>query len=155
MKLTAKVVLLHGEKKHLTENIEHIFFIKFNVCYQKVSHILNLINKTIYQKFNFLRMPYFFFLDKILIYLPCIFFLPAYSDTEHQENRVDCSFDRPPPEGKVCKQPLDNMAPCTKANRYNFHKAEPCIFLKLNKVSVTCHFYVKLILFLNHRMRKH
>lgn len=59
-------------------------------------------------------------------------FLEPYHQDE--DNRVDCSFDSPPAEGKVCKVPMNEWGPCTKANRYNFKKKSPCIFLKLNKI---------------------
>ncbi|XP_052897009.1 sodium/potassium-transporting ATPase subunit beta-2 [Anopheles moucheti] len=59
-------------------------------------------------------------------------FLKPY--TLEEDNRVDCSFDNPPPEGKVCKVPMTNWSPCVKENRYNFKKKSPCIFLKLNKI---------------------
>uniref|UniRef100_U5EVF5 Putative sodium/potassium-transporting atpase subunit beta-2-like protein n=1 Tax=Corethrella appendiculata TaxID=1370023 RepID=U5EVF5_9DIPT len=55
-------------------------------------------------------------------------------NNDANENRVDCSFDNPPPEGKVCNVPIESWNPCTKQNRYNFHKGSPCIFLKLNKI---------------------
>ncbi|XP_058167699.1 sodium/potassium-transporting ATPase subunit beta-2 isoform X2 [Anopheles ziemanni] len=56
----------------------------------------------------------------------------AYSQPE--DNRVDCSFKNPPPEGKVCKVPLDELGRCTKENQYSFKAKKPCIFLKLNKI---------------------
>ncbi|XP_035776398.1 sodium/potassium-transporting ATPase subunit beta-2-like [Anopheles albimanus] len=59
-------------------------------------------------------------------------FLAPY--TQEEDNRVDCSFDNPPPEGKVCKVPMTSWTPCNKENRYNFKKKSPCIFLKLNKI---------------------
>lgn len=59
-------------------------------------------------------------------------FLEPYHQEE--DNRVDCSFDNPPPEGKVCKVPMNEWSSCTKTNRYNFKKKSPCIFLKLNKI---------------------
>lgn len=59
-------------------------------------------------------------------------FLEPYHQEE--DNRVDCSFDNPPPESKVCKVPMNEWSSCTKANRYNFKKKSPCIFLKLNKI---------------------
>uniref|UniRef100_A0A182RRH8 Sodium/potassium-transporting ATPase subunit beta n=2 Tax=Anopheles funestus TaxID=62324 RepID=A0A182RRH8_ANOFN len=59
-------------------------------------------------------------------------FLTPY--TKEEDNQVDCSFDNPPPEGKVCKVPMTNWSPCVKDNRYNFKKKSPCIFLKLNKI---------------------
>ena len=64
-----------------------------------------------------------------------IIWLPFTAYTVEEDNRVDCSFDNPPPEGKVCKVPMTNWSPCVKENQYNFKKKSPCIFLKLNKVS--------------------
>ncbi|KFB35476.1 AGAP009595-PA-like protein [Anopheles sinensis] len=59
-------------------------------------------------------------------------YLKPYSQPE--DNRVDCSFKNPPPEGKVCKVPLDELGRCTKENQYSFKAKKPCIFLKLNKI---------------------
>ncbi|KYN37501.1 Sodium/potassium-transporting ATPase subunit beta-2 [Trachymyrmex septentrionalis] len=45
-----------------------------------------------------------------------------------------CDYNQPPPPGKVCDVDVKNWYPCTKENRYNYHKSAPCIFLKLNKI---------------------
>lgn len=45
-----------------------------------------------------------------------------------------CDYNQPPPPGKVCDVDVKNWYPCTKENKYNYHKSAPCIFLKLNKV---------------------
>lgn len=64
------------------------------------------------------------------------FHFTAYTEPISTENHVDCSFDKTPGEGKVCKVNVDQLDPCIKSKRYNFHKGSPCIFLKLNKVSL-------------------
>lgn len=46
-----------------------------------------------------------------------------------------CDYNQPPPPGKVCDVDVKNWYPCTKENKYNYHKSAPCIFLKLNKVT--------------------
>lgn len=55
------------------------------------------------------------------------------------EYRVNCSFGKEtdnPPANKVCRVPMDSFGPCKTQNGYNYEKGRPCIFLKLNKVSV-------------------
>ncbi|XP_012281818.1 sodium/potassium-transporting ATPase subunit beta-2 [Orussus abietinus] len=65
-------------------------------------------------------------------------FLQSYEKTGNAPNgaetRVICDYERPPPPGKVCDVEIDQWHPCTKSNKYNYHKAAPCIFLKLNKI---------------------
>ncbi|GAB0095243.1 Sodium/potassium-transporting ATPase subunit beta-2 [Sergentomyia squamirostris] len=61
-------------------------------------------------------------------------FLKPYMDEAKVENRVDCDFDHPPPEGKVCNVPANSWDPCIAQKKYNFPKSSPCIFLKLNKI---------------------
>lgn len=51
-----------------------------------------------------------------------------------QENRVDCSFDNPPQEGKVCTIPIDRYEPCISGTNFSYPKGKPCVYLKLNKV---------------------
>lgn len=60
--------------------------------------------------------------------------LKPYHDDSSSEFREDCDFDKPAPEGKSCNVDTARFHPCTSANRYNFQKAAPCIFLKLNKI---------------------
>ncbi|KAH8285826.1 hypothetical protein KR018_010937 [Drosophila ironensis] len=60
-------------------------------------------------------------------------FLKSYQDLEKQ-NQVNCSFDSPPQDGKVCGIDVQSFAPCTFENNFGYHVARPCIFLKLNKV---------------------
>lgn len=61
-------------------------------------------------------------------------FLTGYMEPSTSDNRVKCDFDHPPPEGKVCIVNVEAFFPCTKENSYNYPKAAPCIFLKLNKI---------------------
>ncbi|XP_030376890.1 sodium/potassium-transporting ATPase subunit beta-2 isoform X1 [Scaptodrosophila lebanonensis] len=49
-------------------------------------------------------------------------------------NHVNCSFEHPPPEGKVCGIDMLGFAPCTLDNKFGYNVARPCIFLKLNKI---------------------
>lgn len=67
---------------------------------------------------------------------PHFVFSLAYKDAlaTKSENRVDCSFDNPPPEGKVCNIPVDRYDPCVSGTNYSYPRAKPCVFLKLNKV---------------------
>ncbi|CAO1378504.1 unnamed protein product [Diamesa serratosioi] len=64
-------------------------------------------------------------------------FLTTYhhqDEDENKGNRVDCDFESPPPEGKVCRVDVTMFSPCTTENRYNYPKGSPCVFLKLNKI---------------------
>ncbi|XP_050426387.1 sodium/potassium-transporting ATPase subunit beta-2-like isoform X2 [Adelges cooleyi] len=45
-----------------------------------------------------------------------------------------CSYTNPPQNGKVCDVTLANMGPCTTEQKYQFHKGQPCVFIKLNKI---------------------
>lgn len=51
------------------------------------------------------------------------------------ENFVSCSFDKPPPDGKVCVTGMENFGNCTAENFYGYNSHSPCVFLKLNRVS--------------------
>lgn len=51
-------------------------------------------------------------------------------------NQQKCGYNMPPQKDKVCEVPLDNMGPCTSDSNYHFPKAQPCVFIKLNKVSI-------------------
>lgn len=46
----------------------------------------------------------------------------------------NCSYNEPPPKGKVCEVDIRQFGPCTLENHYSYHKNAPCIFLKLNKI---------------------
>lgn len=64
---------------------------------------------------------------------------------DHKENvEKECSNDKLPSGGKVC--PVDvsdrTFKGCTNSNDYGYSESSPCIFLKLNKVSVTLNFWV-------------
>ena len=53
------------------------------------------------------------------------------------QNIFNCDYDRPPNENQVCDVNVKDWFPCTKENKFNYHKSAPCIFIKLNKASVT------------------
>ncbi|XP_059479860.1 sodium/potassium-transporting ATPase subunit beta-2-like [Neocloeon triangulifer] len=50
------------------------------------------------------------------------------------QNKVICDYNNPPADGKVCDVPIKDWRPCTTEDGYNYKKAAPCIFLKLNKI---------------------
>ena len=50
------------------------------------------------------------------------------------DNRVECSFDQPPSEGKVCVINIDKFDQCVHKHNFSYTKGKPCVFLKLNKV---------------------
>ncbi|XP_026839406.1 sodium/potassium-transporting ATPase subunit beta-2 [Drosophila erecta] len=60
-------------------------------------------------------------------------FLKSYQDLEKQ-NQVNCSFEHPPQDDKVCGIDFSSFSPCTADNNFGYHVARPCIFLKLNKI---------------------
>jgi len=53
------------------------------------------------------------------------------------QNIATCNYDKPPGKGKVCDIDVKAFNSCTEENRFNFHRQGPCIFLKLNKVSIS------------------
>lgn len=52
------------------------------------------------------------------------------------KNQQICDFDKPPAPGKVCAVDVGNFGPCSPQNGYSYNKSSPCIFVKLNKVSL-------------------
>ncbi|CAG0885111.1 unnamed protein product [Darwinula stevensoni] len=63
-------------------------------------------------------------------------YLKAYDVGDgHDENSVNCSFNNPPKEGKVCRFPLSELgSECTKEEKYGYSIGKPCIVIKLNKI---------------------
>jgi len=49
-------------------------------------------------------------------------------------NQQRCSYNMPPQKDKVCEVSLANMGPCSSEYNYQYPKAQPCVFIKLNKV---------------------
>lgn len=66
--------------------------------------------------------------SEIILYL-------AY-DGLPKNNQVNCSFENPPPDGKVCGMDELQFAPCNLEKQYGYNLPRPCIFLKLNKVNL-------------------
>lgn len=85
---------------------------------------------------NFWQMR-FLFLCRMNFTLEFYFFVvykkPGVTPGRGQ-NIYNCAYDRPPKEGQVCDVQIRNLHPCSEENMFNFHKAAPCIFIKLNKV---------------------
>ncbi|XP_050101378.1 sodium/potassium-transporting ATPase subunit beta-2-like [Anopheles aquasalis] len=64
-------------------------------------------------------------------------FLSSYRPSGQSSDDVqvhNCSYNEPPPKGKVCEVDIKQYGPCTQENHYSYHKSAPCIFLKLNKI---------------------
>ncbi|KAF6215462.1 hypothetical protein GE061_010215 [Apolygus lucorum] len=63
--------------------------------------------------------------------------LEVYSNPKHTEGRkenfMNCSYTKPPTEGKVCNIPVQHFKPCTSKNHFGYKKGTPCIFLELQK----------------------
>lgn len=49
-------------------------------------------------------------------------------------NQQKCGYNMPPQKDKVCEVSLANMGPCATEYKYQYHKAQPCVFIKLNKI---------------------
>lgn len=66
-----------------------------------------------------------------------IFLAYTKVNKEDEKNRVDCDFENPPHNGKVCRVDVSSskFGLCTRDKDYGYSKSAPCIFLKLNKVS--------------------
>ncbi|XP_036669500.1 sodium/potassium-transporting ATPase subunit beta-2 [Drosophila suzukii] len=60
-------------------------------------------------------------------------FLKSYEELE-KTNQVNCSFENPPQDDKVCGIDVASFAPCTVEKSFGYPVARPCIFLKLNKI---------------------
>ncbi|XP_045761568.1 sodium/potassium-transporting ATPase subunit beta-2-like [Maniola jurtina] len=50
------------------------------------------------------------------------------------ENRMACSWSDASAGNKSCDVPLADFYPCNPDNQYNYHRAAPCVFLKLDKL---------------------
>lgn len=51
-------------------------------------------------------------------------------------NQQKCGYNMPPQKDKVCEVSLANMGPCSSEYKYQYPKAQPCVFIKLNKVYI-------------------
>lgn len=61
-------------------------------------------------------------------------FLKPYNTSQTGENYVNCDFDKPPPEGKVCITDISQLGNCNEERNYGYNTMSPCIFLKLNRI---------------------
>lgn len=50
------------------------------------------------------------------------------------QNIFNCDYEHLPGPGQVCDEDVKSWSPCTSENHYGYHKSQPCIFLKLNKI---------------------
>lgn len=53
------------------------------------------------------------------------------------KNQKICDYDKPPKPGNVCAVDINSAewGPCVYKNNYSYPTANPCVFLKLNRVS--------------------
>lgn len=51
-------------------------------------------------------------------------------------NSVNCDFSSPPTGDQVCRVSMGQFGKCTALNGYGYNSTQPCIFLKLNRVSI-------------------
>lgn len=69
-------------------------------------------------------------------------FFSVYNDTQklpgNGHNQMICDYDRPPLPDKVCAVDINSKGwgPCTYFNNYSYPSASPCVFIKLNRVSI-------------------
>lgn len=78
----------------------------------------------------------------------------AYLHEPGHSNRVICDYTKPQPTGgKVCNVDVlsSHWGPCTNKSQYGFPTSSPCIFLKLNRVSI-CGLLNDFIIELVHRL---
>jgi sodium/potassium-transporting ATPase subunit beta len=61
-------------------------------------------------------------------------------------NQQKCGYNTPPQKDKVCDVSLANMGPCSSEFKYQYPKAQPCVFIKLNKVCIHRDLYENFIL---------
>lgn len=52
------------------------------------------------------------------------------------KNQVICDYDKPPALGNVCAIDITNWGPCTDKEGYGYNRSKPCVFLKVNRVSI-------------------
>lgn len=48
---------------------------------------------------------------------------------------INCGVNKLPAEGQVCIVDVEEFGPCGPAAGYGYNTSQPCIFLKLNRVS--------------------
>lgn len=62
-------------------------------------------------------------------------------------NQVQCNFNSTAGFGQVCAVNIEqSFGPCSESNGFGYNKSAPCIFLKLNKVSLDSYFFCWLVL---------
>lgn len=65
------------------------------------------------------------------------FFVEYYTPGKTEKGTASirrCSYTETPQEDQVCDFDVRQWEDCSEANRFNYHKNAPCIFLKLNRI---------------------
>lgn len=65
----------------------------------------------------------------------CKIIFAAYNETSLGGNMINCDSSKLPGKGQVCIVDLDQFGPCGPENGYGYNTSQPCVFLKLNRVS--------------------
>lgn len=60
----------------------------------------------------------------------------AYNVNRTADNIVQCNFNKFPSTDQVCAINLDNFGNCGPNFAYGYNTTSPCVFLKLNRVSL-------------------
>lgn len=60
----------------------------------------------------------------------------AYQKNQTGEPFVNCNFDKHPTEDEVCMTNIENLGNCSPEKLYGYNSSSPCVFLKLNRVSL-------------------
>lgn len=68
----------------------------------------------------------------------CIgFFFQGYNGSQVGGNQVNCNAQKAPGPDQVCVLELQDFGPCSPEKQYGYNSSSPCVFLKLNRVSIT------------------
>lgn len=71
-----------------------------------------------------------------LTVLICSFLVfAAYNQTNLGGNMINCDVNRRPGEGQVCIVDVEQFGPCGPSASYGYNSSQPCVYLKLNRVS--------------------
>lgn len=85
---------------------------------------------------NFLKCLFLIKYCMLSLFFNTILIIAAYEDLP-KRHHVNCTFDNPPPPGKVCGIETHTFGPCVESKNFGYADGRPCIFLKLNKVELT------------------
>lgn len=107
----------------LTNSLTVNFYMSFRICCESFANGFNINN-------IWKSIVCFISIRKV-----------EYVDPKNEENIDEgCTFDRPAQDGKYCPfkiESLDNCSPGKTDKKYGFPQKKPCVYLKLNKVTIS------------------